>query len=203
MTGAEFLTPSERELLLRLSRASIEEAIRGDGSLERVLRGLDPTPALGAPCGAFVTVKVRTATGALALRGCLGNTSPSLPLHRTVPDLARRAAQSDPRFEPVREDELGLLHVAISVLGPMTPLSRPGDIAIGAHGVQLRKGAATAVFLPEVAVEQRWTVEQLLGQLARKAGLSPTDWRDAELSVFRTDHFAEPVPASRDVPKKP
>jgi AMMECR1 domain-containing protein len=49
-----------------------------------------------------------------------------------------------------------------------------------------------ALFLPQVAVEQRWTLEETLDQLALKAGLSRGDWRSgASFSVFTGQVFHE------------
>ena len=61
--------------------------------------------------------------------------------------------------------------------------------------MQIKKEAAGAVFLPQVAVEQGWNVEKLLQQLARKAGLREDDWPSARLSVFEAHVFGEPKPA--------
>jgi AmmeMemoRadiSam system protein A len=195
VTAPVALTETERELLLRLARASIADTVLRDGSLDRARTGFVATAGLAAVHGVFVTIRCRDADGALSLRGCLGDTRSMLPLYLSVAQLAREAASSDPRFEPVRQDELSRLSVEVSVLGPFVRLVQPADLVLGLDGVQIRKGAALALFLPQVATEQGWTIEQLLGQLARKAGLTETGWHDAELSVFRSDHFAEPPAA--------
>jgi AmmeMemoRadiSam system protein A len=184
------LTDHDRRQLLRLARAAIEEAVTGDGSLARALGELVTTEGLASACGVFVTVKTRS-EGRLELRGCLGNTEPELSLHHTVPRLARDAATRDPRFPPVRAAELRGLHVEISVLGRLERLERTAELVLGIHGVQMRKGDAVALFLPQVAAEQGWSVEQLLGHLAQKAGLPESGWRDAELSIFRCECFGE------------
>jgi AMMECR1 domain-containing protein len=57
--------------------------------------------------------------------------------------------------------------------------------------VDLRRGTAHSVFLPQVAAEHGWGVEQLLRQLALKAGLAEDGWRDAELRVFQGERFGE------------
>jgi AMMECR1 domain-containing protein len=49
--------------------------------------------------------------------------------------------------------------------------------------------------LPQVAVEQGWSVGELLEHLARKAGLPADAWRSAALSVFRSENFGESGPA--------
>ena len=49
---------------------------------------------------------------------------------------------------------------------------------MGKHGVVLQKGFRKAVFLPQVATEQGWSLEEMLMHLSLKAGLSPNAWRD-------------------------
>ena len=56
----------------------------------------------------------------------------------------------------------------------------------------MNKGGASAVFLPQVAGERGWSVEQLLSQLSLKAGLSRDGWVGGKLSVFRAEVFGEP-----------
>ena len=54
----------------------------------------------------------------------------------------------------------------------------------------LQKDRRSAVFLPQVAVEERWTRDQLLDNLCVKGGLPEDCWRrDAKLSIFQADVF--------------
>ena len=64
-------------------------------------------------------------------------------------------------------------------------------IEVGRHGVQLVHGMHQAVFLPQVAVEQGWDLQQLLDQLSVKAGLPPGFWGPATLFVFESENFGE------------
>jgi AmmeMemoRadiSam system protein A len=184
------LDAKERRCLLRLARAALEESFRRDGSLDRALAAARPTPALQAARGVFVTLRRRSSR---ALRGCIGNMQDPRPLHRSVIDLARKAAFEDPRFEPLAEDELSDLRLEVSALTPLRPIAKAEEIEIGRHGVELARGAARAVFLPQVATDHGWTVEMLLRQLALKAGLPADGWRDAALSVFEAEVFADPA----------
>ena len=68
-------------------------------------------------------------------------------------------------------------------------------VVIGRHGVQLEKGPARAVFLPQVAVEHGWTLDTLMKQLALKAGLADDGWRGAKFRVFEAQVFGEPKPS--------
>jgi AmmeMemoRadiSam system protein A len=114
------------------------------------------------------------------------------PLYRNVIDLAKKSAFEDPRFSPLTADEFPGLRLEISALTPMRAVAGHEEIVIGRHGVQLEKGAQRAVFLPQVAPEQGWSLETLLEQLARKAGLPVDGWHGAKLSVFEAEVFGEP-----------
>jgi AmmeMemoRadiSam system protein A len=184
------LSSADRDLLLRVARVSIQQALGGDDSLGTLLERERPGPLLHEPHGLFVTLK--TTEGAnKRLRGCVGLLSTEEPLIRTAASVARSSALEDPRFPPLQAHELPQVHISLSVLGRFVPLDNPWDIVVGHDGVELIRGERRAVFLPQVAVEQKWSTESLLEQLALKAGLERQQWRDAELRVFRTLCFAE------------
>jgi uncharacterized protein (TIGR00296 family) len=104
---------------------------------------------------------------------------------------ACQAAFHDPRFPPLAEQDLERIVLSVSVLGPVTRIADPDSIALGRDGVVLARGSRRSVFLPEVAVSQGWGVQDLLENLALKAGLERRDWRGAELSRFETEVFGE------------
>ncbi|MBQ9396461.1 MAG: AmmeMemoRadiSam system protein B [Proteobacteria bacterium] len=148
---------------------------------------LGPEPAVfGESYGVFVTLNEPDGQ----LRGCIGNIVPVDKLARSLWGRAQDAALNDPRFDPVTPDELPGLKIEISVLTPMEPIGGPDDIVIGKHGVVMRKYMRSAVFLPQVAPEQGWNVEQMLTHLSMKAGLPPQAWREgATFSVFEAQVF--------------
>jgi len=56
----------------------------------------------------------------------------------------------------------------------------------------LEKAGRGAVFLPQVATEQGWTLEETLTHLSLKAGLPPDAWREgAAFTVFEAIVFSE------------
>ncbi|MGD9495541.1 MAG: AmmeMemoRadiSam system protein B [Armatimonadota bacterium] len=127
------------------------------------------------------------------LRGCIGTLEAREALGRAVISAAIAAATQDPRFQPVRADEVDDLHVEISVLSPMRRVQSPEEIVVGKHGVLVRQGLRSGVFLPQVATEQGWDREELLRHLcAEKAGLPADAWqRGAQLYIFTAQVFAE------------
>lgn len=188
------LTRDEQKSLLRLARAALSQKLHADGALDRELARTELTPALCEPRGAFVSLKQPTLKGPEKLRGCIGSMASREPLHRTVVELANRSAFEDPRFAPMVADELPGVRIEVSVLTPMRAVAGHEEIVIGRHGVQLEKGTARAVFLPQVAVEHGWNLETLLKHLAVKAGLAEDGWHGAEFRVFEAQVFGEPKP---------
>ena len=137
--------------------------------------------------GVFVTLRKRG-----QLRGCIGRIVPDLPLPQLVGTMALRSAFDDPRFPPLREDELREIELEVSFLTPLRRVSRPEEVVAGRDGVWLQKAGRSAVFLPQVAKQEGWDREALLENLCRKGGLPAGCWRQgATLSVFEARIVAE------------
>jgi len=188
------LDPSERRLLLDLARAAIESRLRGADRVDALLERATLTPAVRETRGAFVSLKLSDPDDAArrALRGCIGQVVGRAPLYRNIIVMAQKAAFEDPRFPPLSADEWPRLIVEISALTPLTAVSGPERIRPGRDGVQLESAGRVAVFLPQVAAERGWNVEELLSQLALKAGLARDGWRGARLAVFQAEVFDAP-----------
>jgi AmmeMemoRadiSam system protein A len=175
------LTQSERRLLLRLARLSIE-AVLNNAEPPDPFAGPahDPGSPLLEPRGVFVSLHRGE-----RLRGCIGTMLGRQPLLLEVPEQALHAAFDDPRFPPVLVSELPDLEIEITILTRSRPVSSPEQIEVGRHGVVIERGERRAVFLPQVAIEQGWDRPALLRHLCRKAGLPPDSWRDGgKLEVF-------------------
>ena len=184
------LDADSRAFLLRLARASLERAVRGERKQGATSRLLASAPeATRAKMGAFVTLNDRT-TG--ALRGCIGEILPLRPLVEAVAVRAVDAALHDPRFIPVAERELGGLRVEVSALTPPKRVASWRDIVLGRDGVTIEKEGHFAVFLPQVAPEQGWDLPTTLSHLSLKAGLGADGWREgATFETFRAEVFHE------------
>jgi uncharacterized protein (TIGR00296 family) len=96
----------------------------------------------------------------------------------------------DSRFDPVTAFELNQLDVEVTVLSRRRPVESWRDIQIGTHGIILEKGNKAALFLPQVATQNGWSIEETLTALARKAGLPRDGWKEgARFSVFTGQVF--------------
>lgn len=137
--------------------------------------------------GAFTTLEKLTTAGK-ELRGCIGRITTSEPLYKTVAIVTKDTALHDTRFKPVKKDELPELTLKISVLSPSRQVESYEDIIIGKHGVILERDNKSAVFLPEVPIEFKWDLNQMLTQLSIKGALPANAWQDKEtkFKVFTT-----------------
>lgn len=183
------MTPDQKRLLLTIARTSIAERL-GMAVPEAHL----PIEAdwLHEPGACFITLK----NGA-RLRGCIG----SLEAHRDLLDDVRLNAQAaafrDPRFPPLREEELDRIHIEISLLTKPQPLPAEDEAAAiarlhpGQDGVLLEFDHHRATFLPQVW-EELPDPRNFLAHLKVKAGLAPDFWHpQLLLSVYRVEKFSE------------
>lgn len=181
------LNAEDREKLLKLARTSIEFYLENRTMPSANAVWSELTPGMKQTLGAFVTLKKNG-----ELRGCIGEIIPRREVYKAVIEQAINAAVNDSRFPPVTRKELDELEVEISALLPPQPVDSYNDIEIGRHGIVLKKGFRQAVFLPQVAPEQGWTLEETLSHLSMKAGLAPDAWREgAEFMVFEAIVFHE------------
>ena len=178
MTG--LLTEHERRVLLQLARASATATVTG-GDVDV------PAIPLTREGGAFVTLHVSD-----MLRGCVGHIECRGSLIETVQQVAAAAATEDPRFPPVRVEELQQIVIEISVLGPLEPCSGPQAVEIGRHGLVIDDERHRGLLLPQVAVERSWDAHTFVSKTCVKAGLRPDAWTGvAVLSMFEADVFSE------------
>jgi len=179
------LNKEKRQKLLQIARNSIEHYLSSGEKMK--LKESDPL--LLAQNGAFVTLNKHG-----QLRGCIGNLTGNQPLYLTVRDMAIEAAVNDWRFPKVELSELKDIEIEISLLSPLKKIFSPDQIILGIHGVMVKSGFNTGVFLPQVATETGWPKERFLSELcSQKAGLSADAWKDpaTELYVFTAEVFRE------------
>ncbi|MCX7957099.1 MAG: AmmeMemoRadiSam system protein B [Endomicrobia bacterium] len=178
------ITEENQKVLLYLARQAIKEYIYGG----KMISYKTDNKELLTPQAVFVTL---TKKG--QLRGCIGTTFPQYPLYQAVINMAIAAANEDPRFPPVKEEELDDIKIEISVLSPLKRVFSHKDIKEKIHGVVVRSGSRSGLFLPQVW-EQLPKKEQFLSELCwSKAGLQPNAWQDSktELYVFTVFAFEE------------
>lgn len=181
------VTGEEKEMLLSMARKTLEEKLINGKEISFDQK----SDLLDRKLGLFVTLRKGQEE---ALRGCIGHCFPYKKLREALPELALSAALGDPRFRPVRKEELKDINIEISLLSPMKLTRKWQDIKIPGHGVYVKRGFRSGVFLPQVADETGWDRETFMAHLCRdKAGLDPDIWKDpgTELYLFTVIKFEE------------
>ena len=180
------LTEAEKKTVFAIANDTLKWCVNG-GKGVFDLSQYEITPLLKKEAATFVTLKIRG-----NLRGCIGSLAPVEALYRSVHNNAVNAALHDPRFSPVQTGELSRIEVDVSVLSPIRDIPSMADFKLGQQGIILEKGGYRAVYLPEVATEQGWTVEETLSSLSMKAGLPSNAWREgASFKVFESVVLSE------------
>jgi len=187
--GTMILTDSDKQKLLQIARATITTYLQESRTASVDTESL--SPALSGKAGAFVTLKK---TG--ELRGCIGHFEADKPLYKIVQQMAIASAMQDHRFDVVSISELKMIDIEISVLSPMQKISNVNTIRLGTDGIYIRKGSRSGTFLPQVATETGWSLDEFLGHCAcDKAGIGWDGWKDkdAEIYVYQALIFGEKV----------
>jgi AmmeMemoRadiSam system protein B/AmmeMemoRadiSam system protein A len=183
------LGQDQKNELLDIARASIAEGLA-------TRTQVNPTTAqteLLKKAAVFVTLKRND-----QLQGCVGMTEPRLPLYKAAAQMACAAAFEDPRFQPLRAEELPYTDIEISVLSALTRIKDPKEISLGIHGVMVKRDNLSGIFLPQVATETGWNKDEFLNNLcSQKAHLPADSWRDkkTELYIFTVQSFHQSGPA--------
>ena len=171
-------TKSEKDQLFSIAKNSIRTMLYEN---KRITIDENKVPeSLKKQLGAFVTLKIDG-----KLRGCIGRFLSTDPLYEVVRLSSLSSAFEDPRFTPLTKAEFDKTEMEITVLGPMKKISNIKEIVLGRHGIYIKKDFRSGTMLPQVAIEQGWTVEEFLGYTSRdKAGLGWDGWKTAEVYIY-------------------
>jgi uncharacterized protein len=185
-----FLSEADRRSALQLARTAVREAVcRG-----KLFEHFPKEGIFADRRGVFVTLHV-----AGKLQGCIGVVEADEPLGEAIVRCAAGSALDDPRFRPMRAEQLDSLTIEISLLSPPAPIT-PEAIEIGRHGLLIVLHSQRGLLLPQVAVEHRLSRDQFLEETCRKAGLRREAWRDPEARLFgfTCEVFSENSPCGRE-----
>lgn len=169
----------EKKAMIATARQAICSALRldydGDARPVGILREKG--------YGVFVTLHLGG-----RLRGCIGRFSSDDTLQETIREMARSAAFHDPRFPSLSRSEAHQIDIEVSVLSPLKKIDSVEEFKLGRDGIYIIKGRNHGTFLPQVAEETGWNVEEFLGHCARdKAGIGWDGWKDADLYTYQTE----------------
>lgn len=190
-SSAQQLSAEEGHRLLALARQVIAVEL---GKTQAQPADVDRQAAVFAMRrGTFVTLKK-----AGELRGCIGTLTANQPLGENIRANALNAAFHDPRFPPLTAEEWPQIKIEVSILTPPRKLDYasgddlPGRLVPHEDGIVIRKGYASATFLPQVW-KQLSRPQDFLAHLCLKAGLAADAWRQGDLEVerYQVQYFAE------------
>ncbi len=129
---------------VRLAVQSLANYIKTGRKIKRP-DGL-PEEMLGKRAGVFVSIKENG-----QLRGCIGTIEPTKAnIADEIIDNAVSAAVRDPRFPPIREEELGGLEVSVDVLGEPESISSIYELDVKEYGVIVQSGFKRGLLLPNL-----------------------------------------------------
>jgi len=197
------LTQKEGEYLVKLARNAVEQHLK-TGQIIRM--PADIPSKFKERCGVFVTINSVTESAEKhELRGCIGFPYPTTMLAQAVIESAISSATQDPRFIPMKADELDKVVFEISVLTPPEPVEveNPKEycsrIKVGRDGLIVERSYCKGLLLPQVPVEWKWDEEAFLCQCCMKAGLPPDSWllKGTKVYKFQAIIFEEVSPRGK------
>ena len=150
---------------VKLARLSLETFVRTGKQLDTLPDNL-PDEMTAWSAGAFVSLHAHG-----QLRGGIGTTGPTTEnVAWEIVQNAVSACSRDPRFAPVRADELDSLEYSVDVLGSPEAVSSPAELDIKRYGVIVSCGGRRGLLLPDL--EGVDTVAQQIDIARQKGGIS-------------------------------
>jgi hypothetical protein len=177
------LSEKDGEILVRTARSAVTEYLK---TKKRLTLLEDFKSKFSYNSGVFVTLNK-----AEDLRGCIGFPTPERKLYQSLVDVAIASATEDPRFPPVRYEELSDISFEITVLTPPEEISventleYPTKIRVGRDGLIVRWEFGAGLLLPQVPVEYGWSEEEFLNHTCEKAGAPQDCWKRKSTRIFR------------------
>jgi uncharacterized protein (TIGR00296 family) len=186
----------EGEQLVKLARKAVQKYLG-----ESVDIDIDSLERFSQQTGIFVTlISVRSKEE--QLRGCIGFPLPEKKLYQSVIEAAIAAATQDPRFTPVKKEELASIIFEVSILTPPEEIrvqnlnEYPSHIKLGRDGLLLKWKYGTGLLLPQVPIELKWDIYEYLANICFKSGAPPDVWfmPESKLYRFQAIIYKESVP---------
>jgi AmmeMemoRadiSam system protein A len=148
--------------ILNLAKEAVETYVKE----KRVITPQNIPEELKRRAGVFVTIKKHG-----ELRGCIGTIQGTQPnIAYEIVQNAISSATQDPRFPPVREEELPYLEYSVDILNPPERVTDISQLDPKVYGVIVERGWQRGLLLPDL--EGVDTVEEQLRIASLKAGLS-------------------------------
>lgn len=196
------ISDQDGEALVKTARSIVSEFLKSNNRL-KLEENFESNFSFNS--GVFVTLNDST-----GLRGCIGFPLPDKKLYNALEDAAIAAATEDPRFSPVKSEELDKITFEVTILTPPEeiqvddPLEYPSRIKVGRDGLIVKHSFYSGLLLPQVPVEYHWTEEEFLGYTCEKAGIPRDYWKkkDTKILKFEGIVFKEESPNGKVIREK-
>jgi AmmeMemoRadiSam system protein A len=154
----------KEDAYVRLARTTINSWV--GGGKRPVLPDDLPDEMLKERAGVFVSLHKDG-----RLRGCIGTIQATRKnIAEEIVENGISAATKDPRFSPVRPDELDTLEISVDVLGEPEKISSKEELDVKRYGVIVSKGFRRGLLLPNL--DGIDSVDEQIAIALQKAGLS-------------------------------
>ncbi|MGI0083003.1 MAG: TIGR00296 family protein, partial [Nitrosopumilaceae archaeon] len=130
------LSDRDGEILVKMARAAVTEYLK---ARKKIILSEDFKSRFSYNSGVFITLNK-----AKDLRGCIGFPTPEKKLYQSLVEAALASATEDPRFPPVKYEELTDISFEVTVLTPPVEvrventLDYPSKIKVGRDGLIVR-----------------------------------------------------------------
>lgn len=188
------ISDKDGESLVITARTAVTEYLK---SGKKFMPSDDFTSRFSFNSGVFVTLGKKG-----ELRGCIGYPTPDRKLYQSLLEAALASATEDPRFLPVKYEELDKISFEVTVLTPPEaikvndPLEYPSVIKVGRDGLVVKWEFGSGLLLPQVPVEYGWDEEEFLSHTCQKAGAPDDCWKQRSTMILRFEGivFKETTP---------
>jgi AmmeMemoRadiSam system protein A len=181
------------DVVIALAKAAISAALNQAEDFD-LKDALKTHPALKEKGAAFVTINTKPNE---QLRGCIGSLHAHRPLYEDIIHNAQAAALGDPRFLPLRAEELDQITLEVSILSEPQILhytsieDLKSKIVPFEDGIVLKLDGRQATYLPQVW-EQLPDFDDFFSSLCLKANLGNNCLsQHPEISTYRVKKYKE------------
>ena len=177
------LSEHDGENIVKTARATVTEYLKTG---KKINLHEDFKSKFSYNSGVFVTLNKKE-----NLRGCIGFPTPVKKLYQSLVDAAIASATEDPRFPPVKYEELDEISFEVTVLTipKEVNVTNPGEylkkIKVGRDGLIVKWEFGSGLLLPQVPVEYGWNTEEFLNHTCEKAGAPFDCWKSKSTIILQ------------------
>ena len=177
------VSDEDGEILVKTARLVVTEYLKEGKKVEL---SKEIKSKFSYKSGVFVTLDKKE-----NLRGCIGFPMPDGILHQSLIDAAIASSTEDPRFSPVRLEELNEITFEVTILTPPVEIKvkdtseYPKMVKVGRDGLIMRWEFGSGLLLPQVPIEYGWNSEEFLGHACEKAGAPFNYWKQKSVKILK------------------